>query len=201
MHISEGVLSAPVLIGCASAAVICTGVGLKKIRPDQIMTVALLTATFFVASLIHVPVGPGNIHLVLNGLLGIVLGWASFPAILVALLLQTLFFQFGGITVLGVNVLIMALPAVCSFYLVKPWLRHNGRKRAVAAFLGGFFAIFLSSAIMALVLVVTAAGFWDTAKLLIMAHFPLMVVEGCVTMFIVLFLAKVQPEILCGGSS
>ena len=113
MHISEGVLSAPVLIGCASAAAACTAVGLKKIAPDRIMAVALLTATFFVASLIHVPVGPGNIHLVLNGLLGIILGWASFPAILVALLLQALFFQFGGITVLGVNVMIMALPAVC----------------------------------------------------------------------------------------
>ena len=128
MHISEGILSAPVLLGSGAVAATLTAVGLKKLDFDRIMNVSLMTATFFVASLIHVPLGPGSIHLVLNGLLGIILGWACFPAIIIALLLQALFFQYGGITVLGVNMIIMALPAIISFYIARPWLKTNGKK-------------------------------------------------------------------------
>lgn len=196
MHISEGVLNAPVLIGCGIAAAACTAVGLKKLDYERIMNVSLLTATFFVASLIHVPLGPGNVHLVLNGLLGIILGWTCFPAILAALLLQAVFFQFGGITVLGVNTIIMALPAIASFYMVRPWLKTNGKKRAWAAFFGGFFAILLSSTLMILALLLTDKGFLTTAKLILAAHLPLMVIEGFITMFTVIFLAKVQPDFL-----
>ena len=64
------------------------------------MTVAILAAHFFVGSLIHVPVGPSSVHVVLNGLLGMLLGWAAFPSIFVALMLQAILFQYGGITVL-----------------------------------------------------------------------------------------------------
>ena len=85
MHISEGVLSTPVLLAGGALTVVGSAIGLKTLDYERIMTVSLLTATFFVASLIHVPLGPGNIHLVLGGLMGIVLGWSCFPAILVAL--------------------------------------------------------------------------------------------------------------------
>ncbi len=201
MHISEGILNAPVLIGCGVAAAACTAVGLKKLDIDRIMNVSLLTSTFFIASLIHVPLGPGSIHLVLNGLLGVILGWVSFPAIVTALLLQALFFQYGGFTVLGVNTIIMALPALLAFYIVRPWLKDNGKKRAVAAFAAGFLAIFFSSILMALALITSDSGFFDTAVLILAAQFPLMIIEGFITMFAVLFLAKVQPDFLYNNKS
>lgn len=196
MHISEGVLGAPVLFGSGIVAVACTAIGLKKIELDRIMNVSLMTATFFIASLIHVPLGPGSIHLVLNGLLGMVLGWACFPAIVTALLLQTLFFQYGGLSVLGVNCLIMALPALVSYLLFRPWLITNGKKRAAGGFFSGFVSILLSSLLMALALVTSDKEFLETAALIFGAHLPLMFIEGCVTMFIILFLAKVQPDFL-----
>jgi cobalt/nickel transport system permease protein len=117
MHISEGVLSAPVLISGAGLAAVGTGIGLKKLDFEKIAEAAMLSAVFFVASLVHVPIGPSNAHLILNGLLGLLLGWGVFPAILVALVLQAVFFQFGGITTLGVNTVIMALPAVFCFLI------------------------------------------------------------------------------------
>lgn len=196
MHISEGVLNAPVLIGCGIATAGFTAVGLKKMDLERIMNVSLLTSAFFIASLIHVPMGPGSIHLVLNGLLGIVLGWSCFPSILTALLLQAVFFQYGGFTVLGVNTIIMALPALCCYYLVRPWLRQNGKKRSIAAFTGGFLAILLSSLLMVLALITSDKGFFETAAVIFAAHLPLMLVEGFTTMFAVLFLAKVQPDFL-----
>ncbi len=201
MHVSEGILSAPVLISSGVAAIACTTYGLKRLNFDKIMNVSLLTATFFVASLIHVPLGPGSIHLVLNGLLGVILGWASFPAIVAALLLQALFFQYGGITVLGINTMIMALPAIIIYHLVRPWLQVNGKKRAIAAFFGGFLAILLSSLLMALALVGSDKGFLKSAALILAAHLPLMFIEGFITMSIILFVAKVQPDFLQENTS
>lgn len=196
MHISEGVLSPPVLACGGAVAAIGTAIGLKKLNYDRIMTVAMLTAAFFVASLIHVPVGPGNVHLILGGLLGIILGWSCFPAILVALLLQTLFFNFGGLLVLGVNTTVMALPPLICFYIFRPLLLKSAKTRAIGAFGAGFFAIFLSSVLMALALTTTDHGFFQAARLIVVVHIPLMIIEGIITMFATTFLLKVQPEFL-----
>src|SRR4030042_7022817 len=117
MHISEGVLSAPVLITGAILSVVGVAIGLRKMSYDKIPQVAVLSSAFFIASLIHVPVGPSAAHLVLNGFLGILLGWMAFPSILVALSLQALLFQFGGFTPLGVNTVNMAPPAIIAYYL------------------------------------------------------------------------------------
>ena len=199
MHISEGILSAPVLISGGVIAATGTIIGLKKLDFGHIMPTALLSSAFFVASLIHVPLGPGSVHLVLNGLLGIILGWAGFPAILIALFLQAIFFQFGGLVVLGVNTVTMAVPALCCYYLTRPWLK-NPKTRPVAAFVSGALAIFLSSLLMALALALSDSGFLTTAKVIIGANVPIMIIEGFITMFTVTFLARVQPEILNLGS-
>lgn len=196
MHISEGVLSAPVLIGGAGLAAAGTAVGLKRIDYDQIMTVAILSAAFFIASLIHVPIGPANGHLVLNGLLGVVLGWAAFPSIIVALLLQAVLFQFGGLTVLGLNGFTMAAPAVICFYLFRPMLTKGNGSRFAAAFACGFFAMGLSALFTASALALSGEAFYSAARMLFVAHLPIMVVEGIITGFAYSFLAKVKPEAL-----
>lgn len=195
MHISEGILSAPVLISGGALTAVGIAIGLKKLDYDRIMHVSILTATFFVASLIHVPLGPGSVHLILNGLLGMMLGWASFPAILTALLLQAIFFQFGGLVVLGVNTFNMATSALLCFYLLRPWLKRP-KTRALAGFAGGFLSVFLSSLLTALALALSDTGFLATAQIIVAAHLPVMIIEGFITMFIVSFLARVQPEIL-----
>lgn len=194
MHISEGVLSAPILIGGGVLTVLGISIGLKKIDYDRVMEVSILASTFFVASLIHVPLGPGSVHLILNGLLGMVLGWASFPAIFTALLLQAFFFQYGGLVVLGVNTFNMAAPAILCFYLFP--LAKDPQRRALAGFAGGFFSVFLSGILMSSALALSDSGFLSIAKMVIAAHLPVMIIEGFITMFTVSFLAKIKPEIL-----
>ena len=198
MHISEGVLSGPVLISGGVLAAAGTAIGLKKLDYDQVARVGLLSAAFFVASLIHVPVGPSSIHLVMNGLVGLLLGWAAFPAILVALILQAVFFQFGGITTLGVNTLIMALPAVACYYLFGPWIHTKNPWPLAVAFGCGFFAVFLSALCAALALVFTEESFLEVAWLVVLSNLPLMFIEGIVVAFCVAFLKKVQPALLPG---
>jgi cobalt/nickel transport system permease protein len=197
MHISEGVLSAPVLITGAVLSAAGVAVGLKKMSYDKIPHVAVLSSAFFVASLIHIPVGPSSAHLVLNGLLGILLGWMAFPSILVALSLQALLFQFGGFTTLGINTLVMATPAVISYLFFSPLSRKaNFSIVAVAGFLAGVSGIAFGVLFIAFALISTGESFTNVAKVIAIAHLPIMAIEGVVTAFCLVFLKKVKPEIL-----
>jgi len=199
MHISEGILSGPVLISGATLAAAGTAVGLKKLDYDRIAQSGILAASFFVAALIHIPIGPSSVHLILNGIVGLLLGWAAFPIILVALLLQAVLFQFGGITTLGVNTVIMALPAVIGHYLFRRFIFMSSRIAAVAAFGCGFLAIFGGAMLLGLTLVFTEEKFFNVAALAIGAHVPVMIIEGIITAFCVLFLRKVYPQLLPGA--
>jgi cobalt/nickel transport system permease protein len=198
MHISEGVLSGPVLISGAALAVVGTGIGLKKLDYDQIAKAGMLSAAFFVASLIHIPIGPANAHLILNGVAGLLLGWTAFPAILVALALQGAFFQFGGITTLGVNTIIMALPAVCCYLVFGRLVHKSPRIAAGAAFACGFLSVLLSGLLVGLSLIFTEANFLEVSGIIIAAHIPVMIIEGIITAICVTFLRKVRPEMLSG---
>ncbi len=198
MHISEGVLSPAVLVAGGGLTAAGVAYALKKMDYERVPQVALVSCAFFVASLIHLPVGPFvSVHLVLNGLAGVLLGWEAFPAILVALFLQGIMFQFGGLTTLGVNTLNMALPAVICFLLFGRFI-HSSRAfvSATAAFACGAIAILLSGLMVALSLVWSEESFLEVAKVVLVAHLPVMVVEGVVTTFVVGFLKKVKPEIL-----
>lgn len=196
MHISEGILSPPVLLGGGLVCLLGTMVGLKKLKTDDVPKTAILSAAFFVGSLIHVPLGPSNVHLVLNGLLGIILGWAAFPAILIGLLFQAVFFQFGGLTVLGVNTVNMALPALLASALFGTAGRGRVTSVTVLAFVAGGGAVLGSGILVALSLALTGREFLPAAQIVLAAHLPVMVIEGCVAAAALSFIRKVRPEIL-----
>lgn len=199
MHISEGVLSGPVLIAGGALAAAGTAIGLKRLDYDRIARAGILSSAFFVASLIHVPFGLSSVHLILNGIVGLILGWGAFPTIMVALLLQGILFQFGGITTLGVNTVIMAAPAVICHYLFSPLLRKGPSAAAAAAFACGALAIALGALVVALALIFTEEGFWAVASVVMAAYLPVMVIEGLVTAFCIGFLSKVHPALLFGS--
>jgi len=197
MHIAEGVLSAPVLIGGATIATAGTAIGLKKIEYQDMPKIAVLSSAFFVASLIHIPVGPASAHLILNGLCGIILGWASFPALLLALFLQAILFQFGGLTALGVNTTTMATSAVFCFLIFGKLTRvSNQTVNFIGGFLCGFLSVLIAGLFVAVSLTLSGEVFIPVAKMIVIVHIPIMVIEGILTGFVVLFLKKVQPELL-----
>ncbi|MFP4476673.1 MAG: cobalt transporter CbiM [Desulfatibacillaceae bacterium] len=199
MHISEGVIdAAPVLIAGWGLAAAGAGIGLAKMDADDVPRAAILSSAFFVATLVHVPVGPVSAHLILNGLLGLLLGWAAFPAILVALALQALFFGYGGPSILGVNTVLMATPAVLAHYLFRPFLHGGPRVCSSAAFGAGAAGVLGAAVFMALAMVFAREEFLQTAKVVVWIHLPVMAVEGVITAMCVAFLRKVQPDLLPG---
>ncbi len=201
MHISEGVLAWPVLAGGAAIALTGVCIGLKRLDHERIPQTAIMAAAFFVASLIHIPLGPGSMHLLLNGLMGIVLGWACVPAILVALILQCLLFQFGGLTALGVNTVIMSLPALCGGILFRALCSGNRRTTLVVSFFVGGGAVLGSALLAALALTMSGEGFVHAARLLVLAHLPVSVVEGIITSVSTSFIYKVKPEIFISSGN
>jgi cobalt/nickel transport system permease protein len=202
MHIYEGFLSATaggreVLVAGAVAAAAGTAVGLYRLDYERIPKTAVLSAAFFVASLIQFRVGPSSVHLVLGGLMGLVLGWSAVPAVLIALVLQAVFYSEGGLTTLGVNTLIMAGPAVLCYYLFRPGVR-SGRQPLVflAGFAAGATAILLGAILSFGAAMLAGEEFHTAARVLLLAHLPLAPIEGLVTANVVVLLRKVRPEVL-----
>tara|TARA_R110000751_G_scaffold12831_1_gene43882 strand:- start:402 stop:1079 length:678 start_codon:yes stop_codon:yes gene_type:complete len=200
MHIVDGVLSTDVVVAGAVIAVGGIAFGLRQVTIENMPRIALLSAVFFVASLIHVPIGPTSIHLIMNGLLGLILGWAAVPAVFIALLLQAVFFGFGGITVLGVNTVNMALPAIAVWLVFGPILaRTDGRTMMITAFVAGASAIMLSAVMVGLSLALSGQEFIATARLVFITNIPIMVVEGFLTAAAFGLIKKVRPALLLSG--
>ena len=195
MHIVEGVLAPEILLTGGVVAVTGTAIGLKRLDIERIPVTGVLSAAFFVASLIHVPMGISNAHLVLNGLAGLVLGWAVFPAVLVGLLLQSVFFGFGGLTVLGINLVNIALPGVIVFYLCRAGLyAADSRRAAIRGAAGGGGAAMLTAIGVALSLAANGDAFLPAAKLVAIAHLPVAGMEAAVTGAAVYLIHRVKPE-------
>lgn len=198
MHIDEGILAWPVLVGGAACAAAGVAIGLRKTDHEQLPRVAVLTSAFFVASLIHVPIPPASAHLLLVGLMGIILGWAAFPAVLVALLLQAVLFGFGGLTTLGVNTVVMASPAVACYYLFNALVRTTNSTTRVFAlgFVAGATGVLVAAMLLACTLRLSGGEFRHIAQLIVLGHIPVMIVEGLVTGAVVVSLRQVQPRLL-----
>ncbi len=202
MHCYEAILAGTtqgqlVLGAGAIAAAAGTALGLKKIDHERIPQVAVLSATFFVVSLIHVPLPWGSVHLILGGLIGLILGWAAFPAVLVALALQVLFMPSSGLTSLGINTLVMALPAVVCHYAFRRAVRgRNVSTVFLGAFLAGATAIVLGATLLAGVYFAAGEQFGRFAEFEFLIHLPIALIEGMVTGSVVVLLRRVCPELL-----
>jgi cobalt/nickel transport system permease protein len=131
VHLPDGILRPSWLVVGVIVAGLLAALGSWRIRDEEIPRIALLTAAFFVATLIHVPVPAGpKAHLLLNGLVGIVLGPRAALAIPLGLFLQVALFGHGGFTTLGVNSCVMGIPALLAWFLFAgfqriPWIRHQ----------------------------------------------------------------------------
>lgn len=200
-HIPDGVLSMPVLVAGAVAAAAGVGLGLRSLNERTIPRTAILAAAFFSASLIVVPVGPSSVHLLLAGLMGLVLGVLTFPAVLVALLLQAVMFGFGGLTALGVNVVIIALPgALAGLVFRRLVLTATPVRAGFYAGAAGALSVVGTGLLVALSLALSGQEYSRPAQVLIVAYVPLMVAEALVTGFAVSFIKRVDPKLIAGAA-
>ena len=198
MHISEGVLSAGMLAFGWAGTIAGVSYGLRKTDPDKIIKTALISSAFFLASLVNVRIGPSSTHLTLLAPMGLILGEAVFPAVFVALLLQAVLFGFGGIVVLGANTFIMGSASFITHIIFGRLIRESsGRFRVmILSFMAGAFAVVIGACLVGIFLMMTDGNFSGAVKVLLTAHIPVAIIEGCVTSFLIIWLKKSAPEIL-----
>jgi len=196
MHISDGVLPTMVTLGGLAASGGLLALSLRRLNQKDLPKVAVVTSAFFVASLVHLPFGPTSVHLMLPGLAGALLGPAAFLSITLGLFLQSMLFQFGGLTALGANALMMGLPALACGSLFQRLRGTTRKSHLLAGAVSGGLGILLAGLGLALLLASGGEDFLGVAKLALAAHVPAMLIEAAVTAATVGFLFRVKPEML-----
>lgn len=200
MHISDGVLPLPVVVGGWILTIILLAVTLRWAGKDgdiakEIPKLSVLTSAFFVASLIHIDIPPSSAHLILNGLLGIILGPLCYVAMFIGLTLQALLFQHGGLTVIGVNTLNIGIPGlICYLTFLAGY-----RSKISLPVLGGLccgLGVLLTVVCLVTVLVISGEQFVSVAGVLAIAHIPIMIAEAIIGGAVIGYIARVKPELL-----
>lgn len=201
MHISDGVLPPEVWIsGAAVAGAGVTYILAKKTEAENIPKLAMVTATLFTVSLIHIPVPPTSVHLILSGMAGIALGLCAFPAVFVALILHVLLFpEHGGVSTLGVNTIIMGVPALAAYGVFWLGMRTNfTRKYAIFGALAGGGAIALGVIILYLFLLTIGTDPGWLLLYVVLPHIAVLAIEAVIVGVFAESVAGIRPDILQG---
>ncbi|MBO0700880.1 MAG: cobalt transporter CbiM [Zavarzinella sp.] len=201
VHISDNVLSPPFWLAGFAVGAFLLVVALWRIRDDEVPRIGLLTAAFFVASSIHVKVPPTSVHLLLNALVGVVLGRRAPLAIAVGLLLQAWLLAHGGFTTLGVNLVVIAVPALLAgppFRLLAGRDGLSGPRRAFwAGAIVAFFVVIVTAFLNAIVLITGGVEDWTViAAPQFAVYLVLGIIEGLIVGMTAEFLVRVKPDLV-----
>jgi cobalt/nickel transport system permease protein len=209
MHVSDGVLTAPVSALFALVAVVGVWVaatGARRDLDDRAAPMAGLVAAFvFAIQMLNFPVLPGVSGHALGGALAAMLvgPWTGALCITIVVAVQSLIFADGGLTAIGANVTNIALISTVAGYLVALALRRlAGRGRAglvTVAFLAGLASTV--AAALGFVLEFTLGGdstlSAETVTLAIVGvHILIGAGEGVITALTVAGVAAVRPDLV-----
>jgi cobalt/nickel transport system permease protein len=199
MHLADGVLNLPTLVGSSVCTIAGLAWGLRALTPRTLTTAALFTAVFFVIGTLHIPLGIGSVHLILNGLIGLLMGWLAFPVIFVALVLQALLFSFGGFAVLGANTLLLAAPAVLAHFVLRPFIAGSVQSQRKLMLLGSLAAIIgIGGATLIASAMLWSVGQQTLLNLIVLfsaAQVPVLVIDAIVSALVVAALGRALPSI------
>ncbi|HVR76015.1 MAG TPA: CbiM family transporter [Planctomycetota bacterium] len=198
MHVSDGFLPPAIWGGGLVVAAGALALSVRRFDDRRVPQIAVLTSIFFVSSWIHIPLGAVSIHLLLNGLLGIVLGLLSVPAIFVGLFLQTILLGHGGLTTLGVNTVTIASGALVARPIFSALWRggENPRRAAAAAFVATLAAVLVSGTILFFLMSAAGKASDRVAVIYVLPNLLVAVIDGCVTASAVIFLLHAKPEMI-----
>lgn len=189
----------------------------RDLTGRMVPLVALLAAFSFIIMMFNVPLPGGTTgHAVGASLAAIVVGpWIASMAVSIALLIQALFFGDGGILAFGVNSfnLAVVIPFVsyAIYRAVSGGSPITGRRRVVAAFLGGYISLSVAAFLAGIEFGLQPLLFHAADGTPLYAPFPLSVsvpamliphlavasvVEGLVTALVVRYLQQANPGLL-----
>lgn len=156
MHIPDGFLDAKTWISTAAVSAGALSYSVvqanKQLQERQVPLMGVMGAFVFAAQMVNFPVAGGTSgHLIGGTLLALTLGpWTACVIMATIVGLQALFFQDGGITVLGANILNMAVIAPLAGYLAYNLLKKLIANKTVSIFIAAWLSTVLAAAAAAL---------------------------------------------------
>ncbi|WP_093588117.1 energy-coupling factor ABC transporter permease [Lentzea waywayandensis] len=209
MHMSDGLLNAPVSVVFLVIAAAGVGFALVKARADlddRTAPMAGLVATFiFAVQMINFPILPGaSGHLLGGALAAILVGpWVGALCVTIVLVVQALLFADGGLTALGANVTNMALIGTATGFLVAVALRKIAERGKGGLFAVAFISAFVNTVVAATGFVVEyaigGAGGVEIGKVALLMwglHALIGIGEGLITAVTVTSVASIRPDLV-----
>lgn len=208
MHMSDGLVDAPTagifgLIAVAGLAV--CGWKARADLDDRTAPMAGLVAAFvFAVQMLNFPILPGaSGHLLGGALVAILVGpWAGAVCIAIVLLLQSLMFADGGLSMLGTNITNMALIGVFTGYGVALLLRPLATRGRAGLIATAFLAAFVNTVVASLGFVLEYAiggqglALGTVFGLMVGLHALIGIGEGVITALTVGAVAATRPDLV-----
>lgn len=214
MHMSDGIINAPVSVIFGVIAIVTVGLCAWKARAElderTVPLAGLVAAFIFAVQMVNFPILPGvSGHLLGGALAAILVGpYTGALCIAIVLIVQSLLFADGGVTALGTNITNMAVIGVAVGYsaavLMYSVVRRARREVSVPA-LGfvSFLAAVIGTISAALGFVVEyAIGGAATASLatvttyMLGTHVLIGIGEGVITALTVMAVARARPDLV-----
>lgn len=195
MHIPDGILSPTILAAGAvvSVAVLAKSVQESKNNLEQtaVPIMGVMAAFIFAAQMVNFPLlgAAASGHLIGGALAAFLFGfWPTTLIMTTVVTIQAVVFQDGGISVLGINILNMAILAPLSATLVYKLLGKSKIPVSAMVFIAGWVSVVVTAAVAALQLGASDVVSYQLAlKTLILWHAIIGIGEGLITAAVVPF--------------
>ncbi|MDX2214722.1 MAG: cobalt transporter CbiM [Oculatellaceae cyanobacterium bins.114] len=208
LHIPDGFLSLPVSLVCWAIAIGLIVLSLNRVQGDyQDRTVPLMgvcAAFIFAAQMINFPIPGGTSgHLVGGTLAAVLLGpWAGSLVVSVVFIVQSVFFQDGGLTVLGANIFNMGLIGTFAGYYLYKVVRsavgfNTWRGTAIAVVVASWISVVIAAIVCAFQLALSgtvALGVALTA--MVSWHVLIGIGEALITLAAISYVWRTRPDLL-----
>ena len=213
MHVPDGFFDPPLVIGGAVVAAAGVGVALRRagrgLDDSQIPLAGLTAAYIFAVQMLNFPVAAGTSGHLLGGALAAVLvgPWVAVLCMTVVVSVQALVFADGGLTALGVNVLLLGFVSVFAgygAYVSVRWLfRASDRAVPIAAAVGGWVGVVATAGAFVALYALGGAGevsLRGVALAMVGVHAVIGVGEAAITMLTVAAIVGARPDLIHGAA-
>ncbi|KUO39662.1 MAG: cobalamin biosynthesis protein CbiM [Candidatus Hadarchaeum yellowstonense] len=206
MHIPDGFLSFEVWAPLWAVAALIIALAVrktnKKLSDRHVPLLGILAAFVFAAQMLNVPVAGGTSGHFLGGVLtAIFVGPLAGSLVMSSIfVIQAIFFQDGGITALGANIINMGLiGTIIGFYIYLGFTKLLKGKRGMitGAAVAAWISVVFASAACALELAASGTSPIQIAlPAMVGIHAIIGIIEAAITVTVIGFVMKTRPDLL-----
>jgi len=206
MHIPDGYLSIPVVVGCGAISICGLFIAGRRMRGSidqaQVPAVGVIAAFIFAAQMINFPIAGGTSGHVLGGVLSAVLVGPEAAVLImsIVLIVQALLFGDGGILSLGANIFNMALIGAWGGFLLFRLFKKLLQKDTMALGVAAWLSVVIPASMCAIELSLSGSVALSVAlPLMAGIHAVIGIGEAIVTIVAISLVRRVRPEIVLRG--